>query len=452
MSPASASPPLTHPKQLLELFERAQKPASAWRIGVESEKFGVREGSAEPLAYEGDFGVLKIFDWLVAQRGYRPESELPGGPTIAVRKGAVSITLEPGAQLELSAPAVETVHSIESMLHEHLVEIAPISAELGVKWLSLGFHPFAEQRELPWVPKQRYAIMREYLPRHGSGALDMMRRTATVQGNFDYSDSTDALSKLVVSLKMAPLVNAWLANSPYAEGKATGLWSNRGAVWLNMEPARSGLLGQLWTLANPAYDDYVEWALSAPMFLIKRDGRIIDNSGQTFRDFLANGFEEERATEQDWALHVNSLFPEARLKSTLELRSVDSLNPALAAAAIALFTGILYDKTALADAALLFESISYEQAEQSRPELVKRGLSAHYGPRVGFALAGELLSLARQGLTRRARCVEGQDETRVLAPLEGLLESQTSPASQLLEALGPEPDRRDLVALLGQSR
>lgn len=452
MLPSTAPRPLTDPKQLIGLFERSEKPAAEWRIGVEAEKFGVRAGNAEPLSYDGEFGILKIFDWLMAHRGYEPETELPGGPTVALRKGGVSITLEPGAQFELSAPPVETVHTIEAMLHEHLAEIAPISAELGVAWLNMGFHPFAEQRDLPWVPKQRYTIMREYLPQHGSGALDMMRRTATVQGNFDYSDSTDALRKLLVSLKMAPLVNAWLANSPYVEGRATGISSNRGAVWLNMEPARSGLLGQLWTLPNPGYDDYIEWALSAPMFLIKREGHIIDNSGQSFRDFLANGFEGERATEQDWALHVNSLFPEVRLKRTLELRSVDSLDPALAAGVIGLFTGILYDETALGDAAALFAPITHDQAEQSRRQLVERGLHANYGPVGGFALAGELLRLANQGLARRAKRQNGNDETHVLGPLRELLDQKTSPAQSMLDALGTEPDRAELVKRFGLTR
>ncbi|HEU5074502.1 MAG TPA: glutamate-cysteine ligase family protein, partial [Polyangiaceae bacterium] len=420
-----APEPISHHRDLLALFENSEKPAQQWLIGVESEKFGVHAATGRALAYEGDFGVLRVLNWLQEQRGYTPENELSGGPTIALRKGGISITLEPGAQFELSAPAVRELRQVQSMLVEHLLEIAPISQTMSVKWLCVGFHPFAAQSELPWVPKQRYAIMREYLPKHGTGAHDMMRRTATVQGNFDYSDPTDALRKLVLSLRIGPLVNAWAANSPYVEGKASGMLSNRGDVWLHMEPARAGLLEQLWGERDLGYDDYVSWALDAPMFLVKREGRILDNSGQPFRDFLEHGFQGERATRQDWSTHVNSLFPEARLKTTLELRSVDSVDPGLATAVIALFTGLLYDTTALAGAEELLRPISAGQAQASRLGLVTRGLEAHYGSHVGFDLARELLQLARGGLERRARLLGIEDERHWLEPLAELVEERT---------------------------
>lgn len=453
MSLPETSAVVLHDKeQLLELFSASEKPAGRWRIGVESEKFGVSRATAAPLQYDGDFGVLRIFDWLVQHRGYQPESELPGGPVIAVRKGGVSLTLEPGAQFELSAPAVEDAHQVEALLVEHFQEIAPISAELDVAWLCIGFQPFVAQDQLPWVPKQRYAIMREYLPKRGSGAWDMMRRTATVQGNFDYSDPSDAMRKLLLCLRIAPLLNAWLANSPYVEGRYAGQLSARGDVWLRMDPARSGLIHGLWQRSEPGYEDYVEWALEAPMFLIKRGGRIIDNSGQPFRDFMTHGFQGERATLQDWTLHVNSLFPEARLKSTLEVRSIDSLRPLMACAAMALVTGLLYDGLALDDATRLVSGISPTQAEQDRPDLIKRGLGARYGGREGFELAREVLSVAREGLKRRARLHQGGDERRWLEPLEQLLEERTSPAQRLLAELGTRPDPARLVAACCQER
>lgn len=444
-----ASEPISNHRELLALFENSEKPAHEWRIGVESEKFGVHASTGQALAYEGEFGVLRILNWLQRERGYAPENEIDNGPTIAVRKGGISITLEPGAQFELSAPAVREIREAHAMLIEHLSEVAPISQAMNLKWLCVGFHPFAAQSELPWVPKQRYAIMREYLPKGGSGAHDMMRRTGTVQGNFDYSGPADAMQKLVLGLRIGPLVNAWVANSPYVEGKATGLLSNRGNVWLHMEPARSGLLEQLWEAREPGYDDYVTWALDAPMFLVKRGGRILDNSGQPFRDFLANGFQGERATHEDWRTHVNSLFPEARLKTTLELRSVDSVEPRLAAAVVALFTGLLYDATALADAGALLRPIDAKQAQSSRLGLVTQGLAATYGSRTGFDLARELLQIALGGLERRARLLGIDDERPWLEPLAELVEARTSPAAQLLERFGAVPDPARLVAYLG---
>jgi len=445
-TPPSDADLITHERQLVELFERAEKPATEWRVGVEAEKFGVRKGTAEPLCYAGDFGVLAIFDWLVQHRGYTAEREVPDGPIISLRKGGVSLTLEPGAQFELSAPAVSSMGEVEALFAAHFAEIAPISRELGLVWLSIGFQPFARQDQLCWVPKQRYSIMREYLPKRGSGGLDMMRRTATVQGNFDFSDEADALAKLRLSLKLSPLLNAWVANSPYVEGEFSGKLSARGDVWLRMDPARSGLIPKLWSLQEPGYRDYVEWALDAPMFLLKRDGRIIDNSGQPFRDFLRNGFQDERATQQDWQLHVNSLFPEARLKSTLEVRALDSLKPSLSISVVALLVGLLYDSDAREGAQQLLAPVTAEAAQEAQLGLVTHGLEAPYGRYQGFALAAELLALAQAGLARRA-LQTGEDERRRLEPLAQLLSERTSPAARLVAELGAKPDPARLIEL-----
>jgi glutamate--cysteine ligase len=137
------------------------------------------------------------------------------------------------------------------------------------------------------------------------------------------------------------------------------------------------------------------------------------------------------------------------LKTTLELRSVDSVEPRLATAVVALFTGLLYDATALADAETLLRPIDAQQAQASRLGLVTRGLEAPYGTRAGFDLARELLPIARGGLERRARLLGIADERHWLEPLAELVEARTSPAAQLLERFGAVPDPARLVAYLG---
>ncbi len=226
---------LRNSDDLLELFQQAEKPAAQFRIGTEAEKFAVDSQTGAPLAYEGARGVTRIFAALVTH-GWQEERETPDGPVIALHRGMASITLEPGSQLELSGAAVSDIHETRRELDAHLAELSGISREMNLTWLGIGFHPLARQSDLGWVPKQRYAIMRDYLPTRGSGGHDMMRRTATVQANFDFCDEADALRKLVVCLKLAPLVNALGANSPFVEGRLSGYKSRRGLVWLNHGP------------------------------------------------------------------------------------------------------------------------------------------------------------------------------------------------------------------------
>ena len=433
---------------LLELFQQAEKPRSQFKIGTEAEKFAVDSQTGAPLAYEGARGVTRIFASMVAQ-GWQEERETPDGPVISLHRDTASITLEPGSQLELSGAALGDIHETRRELDAHLAELSGISKEMNLTWLGVGFHPLAQQSDLGWVPKQRYAIMREYLPTRGSGGLDMMRRTATVQANFDFSDEADALRKLVVCLKLAPLVNALGANSPFAEGRLSGYKSRRGLVWLNMDPDRSGLIPALLKAPKPSYRDYVEWALDAGMFLIKRDGHAIANTGQKFRDFMQNGYQGQRATFGDWKLHLNTLFPEARLKSTLEVRGSDSLPARLGCAVPALFTGILYDDQALSEADTFTRDLELDALVRARSALVEKGLEAQVGSRPMRQLAERILEIASGGLARRARLNEhGQDERIHLELLTRLIQSGKTPADAMIEGLRADstPSVADVIA------
>jgi glutamate--cysteine ligase len=324
----------------------------------------------------------------------------------------------------------------------HMTELREITSEMNLVWLGIGFHPLARQEDLSWVPKQRYSIMKRYLPTKGSRAHDMMRRTATVQSNLDYSDEDDGMRKLRVALVLAPIANAMFANSPFYEGKLAGKKSVRGEVWLDMDPERSGLMPALWKKERLTYRDYAEWALDAGMFLIKRQGQAIANTGQSFRSFLRDGYQGHRATLADWKLHLNTLFPEARIKGTLEVRACDSLPTDLACAVSALYTGLLYDPQALDQAEALCFGLSFDDIQPARPALVKEGLGARIGSRSARDLALRILEIASGGLERRARLnAQGQDERIHLKKLVELNEAGLSPADRLTEGLSDDdPD------------
>ncbi|MEB2313194.1 MAG: glutamate-cysteine ligase family protein [Sorangiineae bacterium] len=444
-----AAEPLRDVGELEEIFHTAEKPADAWRVGGEAEKFGVDAASGAPIGYDGERGVTRIFASLVHSHGWNPVRETPDGPLIALSRGEASVTLEPGAQLELSGAPLASVHLICAELRGHLAELREISSEMNLVWLGVGFHPLATQAELSWVPKHRYAIMREYLPTRGSGALDMMRRTATVQANYDYSSEEDAMRKLRVGLALSPLAHAMTANSPFCEGRLAGKKSVRGDVWLRMDPARSGLIPSLWKRPRARYRDYVEWALDAGMFLFKRGDQYIANTGQTFRDFMKNGYAGHRATQGDWRLHLQTLFPEVRLKSTLEVRACDSLPTDLACSVPALFAGVFYDERALAAAEEFVADWDYLAVERDRPGLVTRGLEADFLGRPAREWAEQLIELAESGLTRRGRLSgKGNPESIHLERLSHLVEAGRCPADVLVEGLSHDmPElRREIIA------
>ena len=442
--PSSPSPELRSHDELLAPFEGACKPRERWRIGTEAEKCGVyADGSSVP--FEGDRGISAVLAEL-ASLGWEPQREVDGGAILSLTRNDASITLEPGGQLELSGAPLRTIHETRAEMDAHLAEIRAIGDRLGIAWLGLGFHPFARRDELSWVPKLRYGVMREYLPTRGSMGLDMMLRTCTVQANLDYASEDDAMRKLRVSLRLSPIVAAMFANSPFVEKRATGERSHRTRVWLDVDPDRSGLLPFLWGDSRAGFARYVEWVLDCPMFMLKRDGKIVRNTGQTFRAFMKDGFGGTRATHDDWITHVNSMFPEVRLKRTLEMRSADNQRGDLVCALPALWKGLLHDETALAKAEAITSAMTFAQAESSRGAVADHGLRAKLAGREVSEWAADVLTIAEGGLERIAdRDTSGRDERIHLAPLRALVDRGECPADVVLRSIGTD-FVRDVIA------
>lgn len=439
LTPQAADKPITSYDDLLAIFYESMTPARGARIGAEMEKFGVF-GNGNPIGYEGEAGVLALMNELAATKGWRLEAEIEGGPPLSLVRDGASITLEPGSQFELSGAPLETCHQVHDEFRQHLAELTAFSQRHGIKWLGLGFHPFATREQFTMVPKQRYPVMREYLPTRGSLALDMMLRTATVQANYDYVSEADAMRKMRVALKLAPLTTALFANSPFVEGKPFGGKSMRAKVWLDTDNDRSGLVPALWKKSS-AFVDYVEWALDVPMFMFKRDGQKVVNAGQSFRSFWKSGYEGHKPTIADWKSHLNTLFPEVRLKNTIEVRGADSQGVAMACALPALWTGILYDSQALAEAEAMISDWTFDEVQATRKEVWSKGLGARFRAHTLQPLAEKFVSIAAAGLERRGVVGStGANERIYLTRLEELVGKGQCPADALLDGLDSAPD------------
>jgi len=438
--------PLTTYEELLSIFHEAIKPVERFRVGAEMEKFGVfADGS--PLQYEGDNGVLALMKELAATKGWKAEAEMEGGPLLALLKDGASITLEPGCQFELSGAPLETCHQICAEFRGHLAELAYFSERHGIKWLGLGFHPFATREQFTMVPKQRYPVMRDYLPTRGSMALDMMLRTSTVQANYDYLSEEDAMLKMRVALKLSPLTTALFANSPFVEGKPFGGKSMRAKVWLDVDNDRSGLVPALWK-KNATFVDYVEWALDIPMFMFKRDGQKVGNTGQTFRSFWKSGYQGHKPNLTDWKTHLNTLFPEVRLKNTIEVRGADSQGAKLACTLPALWTGIFYDTKALAEVDALTADWTHDEVAASRKEVWNKALQTRFRGATLQPIAEKVLQIAAGGLERRNfLSPSGKTERAHLTRMEELVSRGQCPADALLEGLEHVRDpRTEIIA------
>jgi glutamate--cysteine ligase len=418
--------PITSRRQLAEWFAAGSKPREVWRIGTEHEKFGFRrEGFAAP-AYE-DRGIRAMLEGLQA-KGWEPI--LDSGNPIGLKRGGASVSLEPGGQFELSGAPVVDLHETRVELAGHLREVHEVAGPLGLGFAPLGFHPVATREAMPWMPKGRYAIMRQYMPKVGGMGLDMMLRTCTVQVNLDFGDEADMVEKLRVSLALQPLATALFANSPFREGRPSGYLSLRGRAWTDTDPDRTGIPAAVFE-DGFGFERFADYVLDVPMYFIMREGRWIDAAGASFRAFMegraGNALEGQRATMGDFADHVTTVFTDVRLKRFLEMRGADAGCLAMLTAKPAFWTGLLYDDAAQKAAAALIRGWSVEELRALRMAVPQQALKAEIRGRRLQDVAREAVAIARDGL--RAR---GLGEEVYLAPLEEIAASGLTQAERWL--------------------
>ena len=427
--------PISSVDELVAYLRCGEKPPERWRVGTEHEKIGLVEEDLSPVTFEGPRGIGALLERIAScEEGWERIFEKDN--LIALAKDGVSITLEPGGQLELSGAPLRTIHETCSEFNSHLELMKRVSEPLGIVWLGLGIHPLHAVAQLPIMPKERYRIMRRYLPTRDSMGLVMMFATATVQANFDFESEADMVEKIRLANAVSPVVSAIFANASLSERRINGFASRRLAAWEHTDPDRTGLLPQVFE-PDFGYRRYVEWALDVPMFFIVRDGAYLPAHRVTFRKFMKEGHDGVRAVLQDFDLHLTTLFPDVRLKQIIEVRGADAVPRGLTCSLPALWKGILYDADARRAAWDLVRGAvdpALEVLHAARADVARQGLAGRFDERPVLDVARELADISRNGL--RAIAHPGtvdSDETSYLDPIFEQLELGKSPGQIVRE-------------------
>lgn len=436
-------PPIESRDQLVAPMQAGEKPREAWRIGTEHEKLVFKLDDHRAPSYHEPGGIRDI---LMGFREFGWEPVIEDGPdgvpdVIAMSGADGAISLEPAGQFELSGAPLENLHQTCAETGRHLHQCKQVGDACGVGFLGLGMWPDKRRDELPIMPKQRYDIMLEHMPKVGNLGLDMMLRTCTIQVNLDYASEADMARKFRTGLALQPLATALFANSPFTEGQPNGFLSYRSHIWSDTDPARTGMLPFVFE-EGFGYEAYVDYMLDVPMYFVFRDGKYINAAGQSFRDFLEGrlpALPGELPRASDWTDHLSTAFPEVRMKSFLEMRGADGGPWNRICALPALWVGLLYDDAALDAAWDLVKHWSMEEREQLRAQVPARGLDTPLPARFAGGgilrdFAREVLDISRRGLLARGRLDEGgSSEAGFLEPLHEIVESGQTPAQRLLE-------------------
>jgi len=432
--PQSGGGPIEDHAQLAQYMAEGCKPKDQWRIGTEHEKFGYCKDSLLPLPYDGPRSILAMLEGLRDEFGWSPVLE--AGKLIGLNKDGANVSLEPGGQLELSGAPLENIHQTCDETNVHLREVKKIADRIGAGFFGMGAAPEWTADQMPQMPKGRYKLMTKYMGEVGTHGTQMMYRSTTIQVNLDFSSEADMTQKLRVGLALQSIATALFANSPFFEGKLTGYQSWRARIWQDTDRARTGIPAFVFE-DGFGFEAWVEYALSVPMYFVYRDGKYIDALGMSFRDFLKGelpALPGEKPTLSDWADHLTTLFPDARIKQYLEMRGADGGPWRKICALPAFWTGITYHQPSLDAAWDMCKDWTQEEREQLRFDVAKFGLAAKFRGREVLEIARELLDISRAGL--KARAISGvggivPDETHFLDALQEVVDRGYCPAEKL---------------------
>lgn len=413
--------------QLIEYFAQGGKQRSEWGIGTEHEKFLVYRTSLKRLAYRSSPGIKEILEHL-QYSGWEPILE--AGRLIGLKKDGASISLEPGGQYELSGKNIKTIHDTYAETKNHFDELREISSKFNVLNLALGFDPLWKRDDMQWMPKERYKIMKNYMPTKGSLGIDMMTRTATIQVNLDYSDESDMVKKMRVGQAIQPIATALFANSPFTEGKPNGYLSYRTLVWEDTDPDRCGFLPFIFD-QDFCFERYVDYLLKVPMYFIIRDGKYLDSGNITFKQFM-EGKHKIKPLMSDWEVHMSTVFPDIRLKRFIEMRGADASCFNCISALSAFWVGLLYDEESLAEVSEYIKNWKVEDIKEIRAKVPGEALKAQSLNLKVQKIAQDLIEISAKGLKNRSGELMIEDESRYLEPVRKMALTGITQADKLL--------------------
>lgn len=401
-------------KQINEIerhFLKNTKLVDDFKIGVEFEHFVVYKDTLKTVSYYGENGVAETLHDL-EKLGYKGSYE--GEYILGLEKGNKVITLEPGSQFELSIKAQKHIKDIEIEYLEFFRDLVPILESKNQQIMAVGYHPETKIEEIKLLPKKRYDFMFNYFKTAGTMAHNMMKGTSALQVSLDYSSEEDYLKKFRVTNALSPVIYAMFDNGLYFEGKQYEKHNIRALIWKNCDIDRSGVV------PNSLKDDfsfkkYAEYVLNVPPILIAKDGDVESTGKLLVKDVL----DVENYSTEELEHLLTMVFPDVRTKRYIEIRMMDSVPYPLNLAAIALWTGLLYDEKTLDKVYEYIKDISIDDVNSAKEEMLDKGLLAKLGDKTLLEIGKHIVSLAKEGLV--------EEDIKYIIPLEGMLLAGKNP-------------------------
>lgn len=378
---------------LIAFFAQAAEKTAPPELGVEAEHFVVDRISRRAVPYSGEKGIRQV---LVRLMERYPEAQiLPDDDFFGFRVPDFTITLEPAAQLEISISPMSSVRRIADAYRDFMKNLDAVLAPMGYMTLNVGCQPVSPVAELELIPKKRYALMNEYFRHTGTGGIEMMRGTASLQVSVDYYSEEDFRRKLQAAYFYSPVLKLLCDNARWFQGEELSIRLKRTDIWRRTDPIRCGVLPGVF---SPSYGfgDYADFLGRIPPIFLKRGTEVLPTGLQTADRLFA-----EKVLGEEEIRHLLSMaFPDVRVKQFLEIRVADAVPYPFIPAYCSLIKGLIYSEAGLeyARETIRGKGLTEDDIRRAEDEAMARGWDAEiYGQPVS-ALGQRLLRMARKEL------------------------------------------------------
>ena len=368
---------------------RAGAKAECRNVGIELEHICV-DATGDPISYSQPNGVADVLSRLAESYPELTEHE---GDLLGVARPGMAVTIEPAAQLELSAGPFGNLADAKRAFLEFEEDARRALEPIGGRALAIGYDPVNRAIDKELIPKARYDFMNTYLSSIGPWGPRMMRGSASVQVSIDYLDEADCIKKMRVAQVLAPIFALICDNSPIFEGRRRPHALMRTEIWKHCDPDRCNAVPGVFD-EGFGFDDYAAYLLDVPAIVaLDEDGEARYDT-RTFGEIFAN-----RVMTDAEVLHAMSMvFPDVRLKSYVEIRPADSVPVPYALGYAALIKGLFYGKGTLDSLVSSCQGIGEDDVAKAKDALMEKAYAAEVYQRPVAEICDELIAVARRGL------------------------------------------------------
>ncbi len=251
-------------------------------------------------------------------------------------------SLEPGGQVEWSSLPYSNLIKLDQAQKLKNINFDKILDQNNLKKISYGVDPFYEPEDIELINDNKYILMNQNMINNGTMGKWMMRNTASVQINFDFTGEQELEEMVFIADCIHPIGAFLFSNSPMMVGKKVKNKNIRNIIWNNTDNSRCGnLIDHNIKISKNLVNKYIDYICEVPaIFQMDRSGKAQKTHG-TLIDRLQYLDNINVLTNEDINSALRQVFTNVRLKNLVEIRGADRPPFGYEMAPVSFWTGLL---------------------------------------------------------------------------------------------------------------